>query len=290
MKQPSFQFYPGDWLRDPALRSVSLAARGVWIDLLCLMHESTRRGYLIFPDGSAMKFEHLARIFSVDKRTLRGLIQELESCGVFSREGEVIYSRRMVRDQQLSEVRRKAGKSGGNPILLSEKDMQLDKQNEQQILTPSSSSSSSSSDNPMVPAKPKQTKPEPFDCELAFEELWAMYPAKGRTKMPLCQQVYTHIVAVLPEDQQAAMHAKILAPLRPGRAWAVSAKWAKGYVQGLDTYLSQRQWLESPESNEKHSGEEETIRFVPKPRPVETEPEEPLDLSVFDDLAKAVRQ
>jgi hypothetical protein len=45
MKLPSFQFYPGDWMKDPALRSVSLEARGLWIDMLCLLFESGRRGY-----------------------------------------------------------------------------------------------------------------------------------------------------------------------------------------------------------------------------------------------------
>jgi len=31
-KRPAFQFYPGDWRRDTALQSVSLAARGLWIE------------------------------------------------------------------------------------------------------------------------------------------------------------------------------------------------------------------------------------------------------------------
>ena len=43
MKLPSFQFYPGDWMKDPGLRSVSLEARGLWIDMLCLLFESGRR-------------------------------------------------------------------------------------------------------------------------------------------------------------------------------------------------------------------------------------------------------
>ncbi len=44
MKLPSFQFYPGDWMKDPSLRSVSLEARGLWMDMLCLLFESVRRG------------------------------------------------------------------------------------------------------------------------------------------------------------------------------------------------------------------------------------------------------
>ncbi len=43
---PSFQFYPSDWLRDPGLRSCSLAARGLWIDILAFMHEAEPYGHL----------------------------------------------------------------------------------------------------------------------------------------------------------------------------------------------------------------------------------------------------
>lgn len=43
-KKPSFQFYPGDWLKDTALRLCSPAARGIWMDMLCLLHECPQRG------------------------------------------------------------------------------------------------------------------------------------------------------------------------------------------------------------------------------------------------------
>jgi hypothetical protein len=86
-----------------------------------------------------------------------------------------------------------------------------------------------------------------FDLEAAFEKLWEAYPAKGRTRKPMSQQYYTMAVAVAPEDQQAAIHAKIIAPVLPGGKWAKSANWAKGYVQGLAVYLNQQQWMESPE-------------------------------------------
>jgi len=46
-KLAAFQFYPGDWLKDPALSICSPGARGVWMDVLCLMFESPKRGYLV---------------------------------------------------------------------------------------------------------------------------------------------------------------------------------------------------------------------------------------------------
>lgn len=45
-KLPAFQFYTGDWLKDPALSMCSPASRGVWIDLLSAMHELERSGQI----------------------------------------------------------------------------------------------------------------------------------------------------------------------------------------------------------------------------------------------------
>lgn len=39
MSRPSFQFYPGDWQKNANLRRCSQAARGVWVDILCLLHD-----------------------------------------------------------------------------------------------------------------------------------------------------------------------------------------------------------------------------------------------------------
>ena len=49
MKRPAFQFYPGDWLHDTAVRACSLAARGLWIDMLSLMHQGHPYGNLTLP-------------------------------------------------------------------------------------------------------------------------------------------------------------------------------------------------------------------------------------------------
>lgn len=50
MSRPSFQFYPGDWTKNANLRRCSPAARGVWIDILCLLHDSdSEYGVLRWP-------------------------------------------------------------------------------------------------------------------------------------------------------------------------------------------------------------------------------------------------
>lgn len=119
MKLPSFQFYPGDWMKDPALRSVGYAARGLWADMLCLMHESVRRGYLQHETGKPVTTEQIARMTGGSLGEVSQLLQELEDSGVFSRsEHGTIYSRRIVREEQVRKKQIEYGKQGGNPALM----------------------------------------------------------------------------------------------------------------------------------------------------------------------------
>lgn len=156
-KKPAFQFYPGDWMKDPELRSVSIAARGLWIDMLCLMFESSERGYLLIR-GKAPSEIQLARMVGCTGEELSLALDELKNAGVLSQTGMgVLFSRRLVRDAELSNKRSKSGKKGGNPNFAKgqpnpyydEKDKQNDNQNDnqkistvdKQKITPSSSTS-----------------------------------------------------------------------------------------------------------------------------------------------------
>ena len=49
MTRPSFQFYPKDWLGNTKLRRCSAAARGVWMDVLCVLHDSDEYGIARYP-------------------------------------------------------------------------------------------------------------------------------------------------------------------------------------------------------------------------------------------------
>ena len=46
-KLPAMQFYPGDWRKDIGVQSLSFHDRGVWFEMLMLMHGSERRGVLV---------------------------------------------------------------------------------------------------------------------------------------------------------------------------------------------------------------------------------------------------
>lgn len=45
-KLPYMALYGGEWMKDPAVRKLSPAARGIWIDALVLMHEDHQSGVL----------------------------------------------------------------------------------------------------------------------------------------------------------------------------------------------------------------------------------------------------
>lgn len=113
-KRPAFQFYPGDWLRDTALRSVSIAARGLWMDLICLMHDGQPYGHLAV-NNRPIPEDRLAGMVGLTVEGFRPLLAELVNAGIpgAALDG-VLYSRRMVKDERIRAVRSKAGKAGGD--------------------------------------------------------------------------------------------------------------------------------------------------------------------------------
>jgi hypothetical protein len=112
MKRPAFQFYPADWRKDAALQSCSLCSRGLWAEMMCIMHECDPYGTLSV-NGRAMGVPQLARLVGEPEKGVKKLLQELEDAGVFSRDSDGrIFSRRMVKDERIRNVRAEGGKAG----------------------------------------------------------------------------------------------------------------------------------------------------------------------------------
>jgi hypothetical protein len=118
--------------------------------MICLMHESENRGKLTL-NGRPMPEDALARLLGLDKQILTTTLTTLLTYGVAStcEETGAIMCRRMIRDENLRQIRTEAGKKGGNPVLLKQNPTTGLKQNP----TPSSSSSSSSSEE--IPPNPQ---------------------------------------------------------------------------------------------------------------------------------------
>lgn len=148
------QFYVGDWRKDPGVQALGYHDRGVWFEMICLMHESEERGKLLL-NGAPMPEDALARLLGLDKQILTTTITTLLTYGVTSRceETGAIICRRMIRDENLRKVRANAGKQGGNPLLVKQKRTTEVKQ----ILTPSTSTSTSTSFSTSLKKKEKPT-------------------------------------------------------------------------------------------------------------------------------------
>lgn len=114
---PYMKFYCADWRADPRLRMCSLAARGLWIDLMTYMHEGEPYGHLTI-DGKQPDLAGIAALVARPLKEVKAAIAELEVRNVFSRgDNGAIYSRRMVRDNAKAKKDRENGKGGGNPKL-----------------------------------------------------------------------------------------------------------------------------------------------------------------------------
>ncbi len=93
-----FKFDPLAWRSDPALRCVSLAARGLWIELLGIMHAAPERGVLTI-NGKAPSVRQIAANVNSTVEEVTATLSELEVNEVCSRTPEgMICSRRMLRD------------------------------------------------------------------------------------------------------------------------------------------------------------------------------------------------
>lgn len=90
--RPWLKFYPSEWRGDPRLRMCSIAARGLWMEMLCVMHEADPRGFLVV-NGAPLNERQVANLAGVSIDEATGLLEELEAAGVFSRDDNgVIYN------------------------------------------------------------------------------------------------------------------------------------------------------------------------------------------------------
>lgn len=162
-KLPAFQFYPGDWRKDPNLSRCTHAEKGVWMDMLCIAFECDERGVLI-SQGTPWTDEEIAGAIGGDQSATLSHIAALLRKGVAKRRNDgAIFSARLVRDESKRAKCSEAGKLGGNPNLTQPKPTLKGgckgdhKGHVKRMPTPSSSSSVSSSSSdlrtPVVPVE-----------------------------------------------------------------------------------------------------------------------------------------
>lgn len=108
-KNPAFQYYPSDWRSDPVW-GCSLAARGLWHEMMDRMHESKQYGYLS-ANGKAIPDEQIARLCGTTLTEYQTLLGELYALGIPRRTASgILYSKRMVEDERKRSKWRKQQK------------------------------------------------------------------------------------------------------------------------------------------------------------------------------------
>jgi len=118
-RKPWVKFYFKDWRGDKALRACSLAARGLWMEMLSIMDEAEPYGHLMI-NGHPLDAEELANQAGggASTKEVKALLERMRKAGVFGETNDgVIYCKRMVRDKAKLEEDRVNGKKGGNPRL-----------------------------------------------------------------------------------------------------------------------------------------------------------------------------
>jgi hypothetical protein len=109
----STRWFWSDWSGDPAVRRLTPAERGMWIDLLSIAAVAQPTGYVCDERGNPLSYEEIARFANTTPTDAESLIVGILAKGVASRDRTGrIWNRRMVRDVALSEKRRRSGADG----------------------------------------------------------------------------------------------------------------------------------------------------------------------------------
>jgi hypothetical protein len=98
-------FYTGDWMKDPNLSKCSAATRGIWMDLLCAMHENGRTGIIT---GTITELAQMCRCSEQEMRytivTLRkNEVAEIRKCNA-RKQSVTVVNRRMNREHKVREA------------------------------------------------------------------------------------------------------------------------------------------------------------------------------------------
>jgi uncharacterized protein YdaU (DUF1376 family) len=118
--QPYLPLYVQDFLTDEKLMECSASATGIYIRLLCIMHKSEPYGTILLKQKDKQSSNFclnfackLAKFLPYKIDEISAGIEELVAEGVLNIENDKLIQKRMVRDNEISEVRSKAGKKGG---------------------------------------------------------------------------------------------------------------------------------------------------------------------------------
>lgn len=118
--QPYLPLYVQDFLTDEKLIECSASTTGIYIRLMCIMHKSDDYGKILLKQKDKQNGEQilnfalkLARQMPYQTDEIQEALKELIEEGVLHIENNVLYQKRMVHDNLISEKRAISGQKGG---------------------------------------------------------------------------------------------------------------------------------------------------------------------------------
>lgn len=269
MKRPSFQFYPGDWTGNSNLKRCTHEEKGIWIDVLCVLHDQEEYGVVRW------QLAELAQAVGATKTKLKRLVDKgvLKGadagcrCDAFifvprsgrkngapitlieQQNGPLWYSSRMVEDEHKRRVRggledapkRTPDPSPKPPIGEGFSDGIDDAPKG----TPDSSpltcapgqapraDPSSSSSSSVKKQNLKHSSASADHGDLRFEEFWQAWPhTERRVAKAECRKKW----------RLRGLDACADVILRHVEAMKSTRQWTDGYEPAPLTYLNQRRW------------------------------------------------
>ncbi len=239
-KRPAYQWYPGDFRRDTAVQACPLLVRGLWREMLDLMHDGEPYGHLT-AGGVAITEQQLARIVGESIRRICEALQMLEERQVFSRTPDgVIFSRRMVRDEEIRRRRAEGGKdSEKNPRVPRAKDGGKDglkdgtKDTHQAIHVDTLTTIPCRAANADAVRTSSEAKKKRNDLS-GFDEFWAVYPRREAK-----QEALKAWKALAPSAEVVALMVSAIERRRGSPDWR---KEGGHYVPLPASWLRGRRW------------------------------------------------
>jgi len=248
-KLPAIQFYPGDWRKDVGVQSLNYFDRGVWLEMLLLMHDSPVRGKLMLGNG-AMSDEALARILHIETETLKKTLSTLLECGVTERETRTgaLINRRMLRDE-LERSRNRGKLHSWRKAKKTQEECNQDVTTRETDLKPLSSSSiSTSSSTSLSTAKQKQ---KTIARSVPPEELAGTLPLANGTEFQVSK-------ADIDRWAQAFPGVSVKQELKKFKAWCEDNPGRKKTAKGIKSAVFR--WLDKAQNSGGGNGRQDQKR------------------------------
>lgn len=287
---PAFQFYPADWQGNANLRRCTHEERGIWMDVLCILHDSQRGEYGMV----RWTIADIANAVGTTPKKLHGLVAKGVLKGsdtdvaafvyrprsarqdgepvtlIAAQKGPLWYSSRMVKDAYVRHRRGAQTRFESSPHTSPKASPKASpntspKPSPKVVLSDGPSSSSSSTDKELLRSS----------VERVFDGLWKTWPdvaRKRHSRAKVQEAIRKQLkLGADPDAIIAAGKAHVAERTRDGRdelvkglvPWLAGGLWRNwapngGEPEKVDWGLRMRVWRES-------AGEEWPERWGPKP-------------------------